>query len=62
MLAGVLDWLERVRGDIGLRKVGDGVAPGLVEEGHGFAVGDPLATEFDAHPPAKRLGEQHSFR
>ena len=36
--------------DVGMRKVGHRVAPGLVQQHDVFAVGDPLVGESHLHP------------
>jgi hypothetical protein len=59
VICGVPAGLEYAAGDGGEREIGDRVAARLMQQGDVLAVGDPLAAEPHAHPPAQRLGEQH---
>src|SRR5258705_7112978 len=52
---------EDTRSDISEREVRDGVAARLVEKDDIFAVGNPLASQFNAHPSAQGLSEQQSL-
>jgi hypothetical protein len=58
---GVLVAFQRFWRDIGLRKVGHGIAARFEEQEHVFTVGDPRSTEAHAHAPPQRLGVQKSL-
>ena len=49
---------EDTRSDVGGREISDGVAARFVEKDYILDIGDPLASQLDAHPSAEWLGEQ----
>jgi hypothetical protein len=51
----VLGELQDVRRDVGLREVGDRIPTRFEEQQNVLAIGDPLATEANAHSATRRL-------
>ena len=51
----MLGALQCIGRDVGLRKVGNGIAARLEEQEDTLAIGDPASAEAHAHAAAQRL-------